>query len=101
MTQHKIGHFGYILPSQSLGTVLKKLNLTQKSKQHKNKCVSRLARCKSHHTALVDTAAPSSEPRCTTTPMSPLDNQQMCSSAGTQQQRGIPFIPKLGGASQR
>jgi len=28
-TQHKIGHFGQVLLSQSLGTVLKKLNLTQ------------------------------------------------------------------------
>jgi len=28
-TQHKIGHFGDVLPSQSLGVVLKKLNLTQ------------------------------------------------------------------------
>jgi len=26
-----------------------------------NKCVSRLARCKSHHTALVDAAAPNSD----------------------------------------
>jgi len=29
-TWHKIGHFGDVFPSQSLGTVLKKLNLTQK-----------------------------------------------------------------------
>jgi len=29
-TQREIGHFGDILPSQSLGIVLKKLNLTQK-----------------------------------------------------------------------
>jgi len=28
-TRHKIGHFGDILCSQSLGTVLKKRNLTQ------------------------------------------------------------------------
>jgi len=28
-TQHKIGHSGNILPSQSLGVVLKKLNLAQ------------------------------------------------------------------------
>ena len=28
-TRHKIGHFGDVLPSQSLGVVLKKLNLTQ------------------------------------------------------------------------
>ena len=28
-TRHKIGHFGDVLPSQSLGIVLKKLNLTQ------------------------------------------------------------------------
>jgi len=28
-TWHKIGHFGDVLPSQSLGLVLKKLNLTQ------------------------------------------------------------------------
>jgi len=35
----KIGHFGEVLPSQSLGIVLKKLNLTQQkqTKQHKNK----------------------------------------------------------------
>jgi len=30
-TQHKIGHFGQVLPSQSLGIVLK-LNLTQQKK---------------------------------------------------------------------
>jgi len=30
-TQHKIGHFGQVLPSQSLGIVLK-LNLTQQRK---------------------------------------------------------------------
>jgi len=28
-TRHNIGHFGDILPSQSLGVVLKNLNLTQ------------------------------------------------------------------------
>jgi len=28
-TPHKIGHFGDVLPSQSLGVVLKKLNITQ------------------------------------------------------------------------
>jgi len=28
-TRHKIGHFGDVLPSQSLGVILKKLNLTQ------------------------------------------------------------------------
>jgi len=28
-TRHKIGHFRDVLPSQSLGLVLKKLNLTQ------------------------------------------------------------------------
>jgi len=28
-TRHKIGHFGDVLPSQSVGVVLKKLNLTQ------------------------------------------------------------------------
>jgi len=28
-TRHKTGHFGDVLPSQSLGTVLQKLNLTQ------------------------------------------------------------------------
>jgi len=28
-TRHKIGHYRNVLPSQSLGTVLKKLNLTQ------------------------------------------------------------------------
>ena len=31
-TQHKIGHFGDVLPNQSLGVVLKKLNLTQRQK---------------------------------------------------------------------
>jgi len=36
-TRHRIGHFGDVLPSQSLGLVLKKLNQTQKSKQHRNK----------------------------------------------------------------
>ena len=40
-TCHKIGHLGDVLPSQSLGKVLKKLNPTQQSKQndlskHKN-----------------------------------------------------------------
>jgi len=28
-TRHKMGHFGNVLPSQSLGIVLKKLNQTQ------------------------------------------------------------------------
>ena len=28
-TQHKIGHFGEVFPSQSLGFVLKKLNPTK------------------------------------------------------------------------
>jgi len=36
-TTHKIGHFGDVLPSQSLGAVLKKLNF--KRKQHMNKIV--------------------------------------------------------------
>jgi len=31
--QDNIGHFGNVLPSQSLGLVLKKLNLTQQIKQ--------------------------------------------------------------------
>jgi len=35
-TQHKIGHFGQVLPSQSLGTVLK-LNLTQQKKNTRTK----------------------------------------------------------------
>jgi len=34
---HKIGHFRDVLPSQSLGLVLKNLNLTQEKQQHKNK----------------------------------------------------------------
>jgi len=33
-TRHKIGHFGDVLPSQSLGTVLKKLNLKNTTKAH-------------------------------------------------------------------
>jgi len=33
-TRHKIGHFGDVLPSQSLGIVLKKLNLTQQKHTH-------------------------------------------------------------------
>jgi len=59
-----------------------------------------LARRKSHHTALVDAAAPISEcqasvvrnsespnePRCTTSPMSPLARQEMRSSPALQQQ---------------
>ena len=47
---HKIGHFGDVLPSQSLGLVLKKLNPTQQKqttreqngKKHKNKPKSNL-----------------------------------------------------------
>jgi len=35
-TRRKIGHFGDVLPSQPLGVVLKKLNLTEQNKQHKN-----------------------------------------------------------------
>jgi len=35
--RHKVGHFGDDCPSQSLGLVLKKLNLTQQSIQHKKK----------------------------------------------------------------
>jgi len=38
-TRHKTGHSGDVLPSQSLDLVLKKLNLTQQRKQHKNKIV--------------------------------------------------------------
>jgi len=34
-TQHKIGHFGDVLPSQSAGIVAKKLNLTQQKHMHK------------------------------------------------------------------
>ena len=37
LTRHKISHVGDMIPSQSLGSVLKKLNLTQQSKQHRNK----------------------------------------------------------------
>ena len=42
-TRHKIGHFGDILPSQPLGIVRKKINLTHNSKivklnQKKTKC---------------------------------------------------------------
>jgi len=33
-TQYKKGHFGDVLPSQTLGTVLKKLNLTQQGNTH-------------------------------------------------------------------
>ena len=36
-TRHNIGHFGDVLPSQSLGLVLKKLNLTQESKQYRKR----------------------------------------------------------------
>ena len=36
-TRHRIGHFGDVLPSQSFGLALKKLNPTLKSKQHKIK----------------------------------------------------------------
>jgi len=35
-TQHKTGHFGDVLPTQSLGLVLKKLDLPQQKQQHKN-----------------------------------------------------------------
>ena len=37
-TQHKIGHFEDGLPSQSLGSVLKKTN-TQQNYQHKTKVI--------------------------------------------------------------
>jgi len=84
-----------------------------------NKWVSRLARCKSNHTALVVAATPSSEcpatvvrnsesanePRCTPPPMSPLAHQEMLLSPGaaaaTACSERIPFIRKLGGALQR
>jgi len=36
-TQHKIGHYGDVLPIQSLGLVLKKLNLTQQKQTDKDK----------------------------------------------------------------
>jgi len=36
-TRHKIDHFGDVLPSQSLGLLLKKLNPTHNGKQHKDK----------------------------------------------------------------
>jgi len=36
-TPHKIGHFGNVLPSQSLDTVLKKLNLMQQKHTYTNK----------------------------------------------------------------
>jgi len=34
--QHKIGHFGYVSPSQSFGLVWKKLNLTQQKHEFNN-----------------------------------------------------------------
>jgi len=37
LTRDKTGHFRDVLPRRSLGLVLKKLNLTQQSKQHRNK----------------------------------------------------------------
>jgi len=37
--RHKIGHFRDVLSSQSLGLVLKKLNPTQNSKQHRSKMI--------------------------------------------------------------
>ena len=36
-TRHKISHFGDVLPSQSLGIVLNKLNLTQQKHKYTNK----------------------------------------------------------------
>jgi len=37
-TRHKIGHFGHVSPSQSLGLVWKKLNVTQqKARIHQSK----------------------------------------------------------------
>ena len=36
-TQHKLGHFGDVIHSQSLGTVLKKLNLTWQKHTYTNK----------------------------------------------------------------
>jgi len=38
LTPHKIGHSEDILPSQSLGIVLKKLNLTQQRQTNKLEC---------------------------------------------------------------
>ena len=35
--RHEIDHFGDVLPSQSIGTVLKKLNLTQQKYAFANK----------------------------------------------------------------
>jgi len=37
---YKIGHFGDILPSQSTGTVLKKLILTQQKQTTQRMCIS-------------------------------------------------------------
>ena len=36
-SRDKTGHFGNVLPSQSLGIVLKKLNLTQQKHTYTNK----------------------------------------------------------------
>jgi len=49
-TRRKIGHFWDVLPSQSLGLVLKKLNLLHnKSKQHK------MAKTQKAHLSLKET----------------------------------------------
>jgi len=42
--RHKIGHSGDVLPSQSLGLVLKKLNLTQQNQiyMHNKNTVTKL-----------------------------------------------------------
>jgi len=40
-TPHKTGHFGDILSSQSLSTVLKKLNLTQQKYTYTNKLTNK------------------------------------------------------------
>jgi len=37
LTLNKMGHFGDVLPRQSLSTLLKKLNLTQQNQTHTSK----------------------------------------------------------------
>ena len=51
-TQQKIGHFGDVLPSQSLGIVLKKLNLTQQKQttQEQNSLSWNITICQSNLT---------------------------------------------------
>ena len=47
-TQHKTGHFGDVLPSQSLGLVLEKLNLTQQKQTTQEQNGTNLNRQKTH-----------------------------------------------------